>query len=374
MARKARSNDDLVIAGAGAEGHGVMAGFGGDGPLTRDVLLDLARRSTIDEAWFPAAKDARVQLSRAMQSVASKNGMSAEIFKKKNRQTVELRDWTSCIAMVASNGMEAIHAGEAFGTVAFVATLFDDEQGQELIFDVPDHPLALAVRAEYERLTGAQLYQAADVTSWLSHIHRDMLGGVRLGFGWYVPRANRAVAEQIAQVFWEEARYGERWICPPLPVATSAQLQVGIANGLSAEVDEQLALLEGQRRTIRRTRGGFNVKGVAQEGGEYNEAGERVDIGARAAESFAVRFARVAHRIRDYAAQLSLELVSQCEMRIHDAMVEVDHALEGGATTPDGRFRNLLDEADAREREANDADDKARNETNFARVLDKSKI
>lgn len=350
--RKARSNDDLVVAGAGADGHGVMCGFGGDGPLTRDTVIDLARRSTIDESWFPPAKDAKVQLTRAMRTVAGRHGMNAEAFKKKNRQTVEARDWSSCWCMIAANAEQTVRAGEAFGHIVFVATLFDDDAGQELQFDLPEHALAIEVRAEYERLTGAELYQAADITGWLAHIHRDMLGGVRLGFGWYVPREHRAIAEQIADTFWNEARYGERWICPPLPVATSAQLQRGIADGLCAEVDEQLALLDGQRRKLRAARGGFDANGVAFDGGWYDETGKLVDIGSRAAESFAVRFARVGHRIGYYATQLGDALVSDCNMRIHDAMIEIDLVLEGGATDSAGKFRDVIAENEAREAQA----------------------
>lgn len=340
--RKIRSNNDLVVAGIGADGHGVMTGFRGDGPLVRSRLLDMGRRSGIDETWMPPAKDAKVQLSRAIRKIALHHGMSAEPEKKKNRQVVEARDWASCWSIISSGGEGAApRAGEAFGRRTLVATLFDDAQGQSIEFDPPDHPLAVAVQEEYDRIIGAEVFQAADVTGWLNRIHRDLLLGVRYGAGWYVPREHRAIAEQIAETFWVEERWGEAWMYPPLPVASSDQLSRGIAFGLQAEVDEQLALLGAQRRRLREMRGGHDRNGNAVEGGAHDDKGELVDIGARAAESFAVRFARVGHRVAAYAAQLGDDLVAECTARIHDAMIEIDAVLEGGATK-DGVFRDVI--------------------------------
>lgn len=369
--QRVRDNNDLVIGGAGADGHGVMCGFGGDGPLTREVFVDLLRRSGIDESWFPATKDAKVQLTRAMRTVGGSRGLSAEQEKKKGRQVVEEREPSSRWMLVSGGGTasESRRPGDAWGEIALVATLYDDERGQSLEFEPVESPLALAVKEEFDRLTGAQLYQAADITGWLNHIHRDLLSGVRIGWGWYVPREHRVLAEQIAETFWNEEHYGQNWTYPPLPVATSAQLQKGIAFGLAAEVDEQLALLEGQRRKLRTAKAGYDKSGKLVELSKlgeyaslhyaYDDQGEFVDIGARAAESFAIRFARVGRRVDAYADTLGDELVSYCKQRIHDAMTEIDSILEGGATKDDGTFRDLLAETEARE-EAEEAAEEAK--------------
>lgn len=361
--RRVRSNDDLVVAGAGADGHGVMCGFRARETMTRSTLIDLARRSGIDDVWFPPTKDPKVQLTRAMRAVASKQGLAAEQEKKKNRQTVERREFVSRWMLVSGGVDGETKAGAAYGKVALVATLYDDERAQEIVFEPSDSPLAVAVKKEFDDLTNAELYQASDVSAWLNRIHRDMLGGVRYGAGWYVPRAHRSIAEAITAVFWGEARYGEAWMDPPLPVASSAQLQRGIANGLIDEVAEQLALLENARRRLRVERGGFDSKGNAvalrdRNGNEidmmsisyaYNDKGELIDIGARAAETFAIRFARVGRRVDDYAQAIGDELVAECKARIGDAMIELDNVLEGGATKPDGAFRDLLVESEERE-------------------------
>lgn len=354
-----KSMNDLVVAGVGADGHGVMCGFRARETMTRATLIDLARRSGIDDVWFPATKDAKVQLTRAMRVVAGRHGFSAEQEKKKNRQVVEAREFVSRWMLVEGGVDGEVRVGAAYGKLALVATLYDDEQGQSIVFEPSESQYAIAVRDEFKALTDAQLYQASDVSAWLNRIHRDMLGGVRYGAGWYVPRAHRSIAESITTVFWNEARYGEAWMDPPLPVASSAQLQRGLANGLIDEVAEQLALLENARRRLRVERGGFDSKGnsVAVTDGmmsnayAYNSERELIDIGVRAAESFAIRFARVGHRIDSYASSIGEDFVNECKLHIGEAMMELDHILEGGATTSDGAFRDLLVENEAREAE-----------------------
>lgn len=294
------ANNNLVVAGAGADGHGVLGGYRGLGALTRALLADYAARAGLPEEWLPAPKDPRTQLARAVTAVARAAGL-----------TVERDDSTAGVLWLLVQGRHdgAYEIGAAYGQVALVVTL-GFEGALEIDTDRDD--LRQAVQAEYQRRVGAELYQASDVTRWLHEIHRDRLGGVRYGTGWYVPRANRQIAEAITAVLWGDAHWGEGWMDPPLPVATSAQLATGIAKGLIAEVGEVSAELI-RVREARQAAGG--------------------DIGQRAAEGFVIRFRAVDQRVAAYANLLGPDNVADCRATIADAMIALDSVLEGGVVS-----------------------------------------
>jgi hypothetical protein len=308
-----KGDGHLVVAGTGADGHGVIFGFRGLGAMTRGRLVDIARRCSLPPEWLPMPKEPQVQLTRAVRDVAG-DTYNAERELKKSRQVVEAREWTSrwmLVRRVAGEGTSVPQAGQTFGEIALVATLYPDGS---LEFD-GDEGLATAVRDRFDERVGAERYEAADVTRWINDVHRFHLDAVRYGAGWYVPRRYRQISERITEVFWGEERWGEAWMDPPLPVATSAQLSLGIANGLCSEVDEVLEDLAGQREARRKA-----------------SDDPKADIGARAAETFMVRLSKVGSRIVAYADVMGADLVENCRERIHDAMVELDAALEGGVS------------------------------------------
>lgn len=306
-----------VAAGAGADGHGVISGYRGLGGMQRGTLVALARRAGLPSEWLPLPKEPRVQLARAVASVASEFGrLVARQEKKAQRQVAEAREPVSrwfMIRDVASSG--GGKAGEAYGNIVAVVTLYDAGGLPELVFDTDNAQLERRVREDFEERINAVMFDAVDVTRWLNEVHRDRLDAVRYGFGWYVPRVHRAEAEEICTAFWNEARWGESWCDPPLPVATSAQLAVGIANGLMMEVDEILEDLSQRREKIR-----------ADRPGEKPPA----DIGPTAAENFMIRFGRVSQRIVAYSDLLGADGVEECRDRINDAMIELDAVLDGG--------------------------------------------
>lgn len=293
-----KTNDSLVVAGAGADGHGVICGYRGEGAMSRLALSDLVRRAGLPESWMPAPKDARVQLQRAVAAVASAQNLRAARDEKRGRNL----PWVSRWALWPTAG--DLEVGASVGTVALVVTLADDGT---LTFETARAELEADVRREYTALVEAQLYQAADITKWLHEIHRERLDGVRLGSNWYVPRAKRAIAESITAAFGE--RWGESWITPPLPVATSEQLASGIASGLIAEVAEVLADLENQRAQRRR------------------DMGSTADIGVRAAEGFMLRFRHVGTRVDMYAELIGAARVDQVRDAIGEAAVQLDVVL-----------------------------------------------
>lgn len=328
---KIKSNETLVVAGAGADGHGVLSGWRGEGGMTRGELASLAERAGLPTEWLPSPKDADVQLARAVKAVAQATGMTDRQEKKRNRQVVEVVEWSArWLLITTSTGDERV-AGGAYGNVALVVTLVDGDAGPELTFDCPNPALVDQVREEFNMRVGAERYVASDITNWLTDVHRFRLEAVRYGFGWYVPRVHRAQAEAICQTFWTEARWGECWMDPPLPVATSAQLAMGISNGLIAEVAEVFADLIRQREILRAKRDD-----------------QTADIGPRAAENFMVRLTRIGARVCAYDTILGASGTAACKESIHDIMVELDTVLEGGVTGDwNGIWQKIEDERKA---------------------------
>ncbi len=255
-----------------------------------------------------------MQLTRAVQAVAQ-SGYRAECDRKQDQQIVEERDWASRWMLTTRTTGETPRAGGKRGDIALVVTMYNDRGETELVFDCADDALVARVREEYEARIGAVQFTGSDITRWLNEVHREHLGAVRYGFGWYVPRRTRQIAEQICTVFWNEEHWGDAWCDPPLPVASTEQLAMGISNGLVAEVAEVMADLIKMREKIRPTKGD-----------------PKADIGPRAAETFMIRFARVGAHVVTFTHLLSADHLAHCREAIHDAMVELDTVLEGGVT------------------------------------------
>lgn len=309
-----------LVAGAAAEGHGVLVGWSGRGEITRARLVEIADMAGIPREWCPRAKDAAVQLTRAVRVAA------ASLYNAEQARRDENTDWDACWMLVTRTVDGDVAAGATFGQVALVASLYETPAGHELVIDTTNDVLGATVRREFEARVAAERYVAADVTAWLSDILRYRLDAVRYGGNWYVPRVWRSLAESICTTL-QESGWGVNWMAPALPIATSAQLSMGLALGLEAEVDEILADLAKDRERAR-------------------SGGKRDDIGPRAAETFMVRLRGVGERVVAYAAILGADLESDVRDRIHDAMVELDALLEGGVSI-EAEWRKVVDARNA---------------------------
>jgi hypothetical protein len=300
-----------LVAGAAAEGNGILVGWQGEGDITRTRLVALATQAGIPLGWLPSPKDPAVQLTRAVRAVAG--GLYNCERAKKMHARVGEREWSSrwsLVRRVDDAGMMPV-AGEKFGTIVLVVTLYvtrdaDGERSAELDFDAPDPALIASVRAEYDTRIGAERYVASDITRWLAETIRYYLDGVRYGGNWYVPRQHRMLAEAICQTF-QAAGWGRSWMSPPLPIATSDQLARGVANGLQGEVGDVVGEIAHLR--------------------DLAKADGKVDIGERAATSAMIRLRGIGERIVAYADMLGETLVEECRFTIHDAMVDLDGVL-----------------------------------------------
>lgn len=293
-----------LVAGAAAEGNGVLVGWSGRGELTRARLIEIATGAGLPVEWCPRAKDPAVQLTRAVRAAAG--GLyNAE----QPPRPVELapgeRAWTSRWVLVQRALSDLIvTVGATYGQIALVATLY----GDTLEIESEDEVLARRVRDDFQARIDGERFVAADVTAWLVSVLRENMDAVRYGGNWYIPRVWRSLAETLCTAF-QTAKWGHNWMVPALPIATSAQLSAGLAHGLEAEVDEVLADI-------------FADRARAKEEG-------RLDIGQRAAETFMVRLRGVGQRVVGYTDLLG-GFVDELRFRIHDAMIELDKVLDGG--------------------------------------------
>lgn len=302
-----------VVAGASAEGHGILTDWYGRGDMTRERLLDIQTIAGIPREWLPAVKDAAVQLSRACVHVAGTTYESKKVRKRPFNAEQETyqewqatHPWTARYALVRRSLGHEVHTGTAYGDVVLVATLqehadsapvltFDTGEGYEVVRE--------AVATAFEHRIGQVVYTASDVTRWLGDLLRRRLGAVRYGRTWYVPRNTRTIAEGLTDAL-RESGWGHSWLYPALPIATSEQLSLGLALGLQEEVAGVMADLQNARNAA--------------------HAAGRVDIGERAVESFQGKFQAIEKRIRQYEATLGPDHTRTSLDVVADALIVLD--------------------------------------------------
>lgn len=225
-----------LIAGATAEGHGVLVGWRGERTLTRGALVGALESLDLAE-WAADATSARAQAGRAI-GILGVNGYVVRVERRPANAAANVTHWS----VGAVNHTSAI--GEQFGTTLMRAQLTSTGQ----LFTDGDETLGARVREDFKARVAAEVYQAADVTAWLGGILRSEYTAVRFGVGWYVPARYAEAAGKLCQAV-ANLGWGSDWILPALPVATSDQLRDGIVRGLTDEVSGLIARLATERAT-----------------------------------------------------------------------------------------------------------------------------
>lgn len=294
-----------LVAGAAATGHGVLTGWHGRRDMMREDLSAIAIQANIPKDWLPSVKDAAVQLGRAVQHVAGSNYLAKPTKKRKTLDEDAQITWDAQWSLVVRpTSSDPVRAGDAFGTVALVVTLYTGEAGPRLVFErnqADERTLSLpqAVESQFEARISQQRYTAADITKWLGDTLRRKLGSIRYGGNWYIPRETKDVAQALLNAT-RESGWGTNWMYPALPVATSPELSQGLSIEFANEVNDVMAQLQLQRN-------------AAIENG-------RKDIGPRAVTTYQARFQEVYDRIKDYEtrglveeyhAKMSYEVVAE---------------------------------------------------------------
>jgi hypothetical protein len=291
-----------LVAGAAAEGYGSLVAWQGAGDMTRAKLATItATVEGFSAAWLPAVKSAIPQLAHAVRKLSSAGIYGAERVAKSTWDRVEEpREWASRWILV-NRATSTTKLGEAVNTVAARVTLYVTADGApELAIESSSSEIDAAIRSDFEARIGEERYVASDVTAWLGNVLRYRLNGVRLGGVYFVPRSSRVTGEGLCEALRRNA-WGKSWLTPALPVATTAQLEAGLANGLVEECGEV-----AQDAT--------NALAEAEAKGE-------TAIGERRATTLLARVRFVGERIRAYAVILGSDGLRACFQAFCDAMI-----------------------------------------------------
>lgn len=300
-----------VVAGAAAEGHGILVGWRGHGELTRTRLLELIEGAGAPSDWAPEPKNPPVQLSRAVENAAGSLYNPERVVKKNVTFERKERRWSSKWMLVKRATDDTDDVGGTFGDIVLVATLFNDKKsadGPELVIKCDSEELKEKVRADYNHRIQTEQYTAADITQWLADTLKYRLQAIRYGGNYFVPRNCKVQAATLCDTLMMGG-WGTSWIAPPIPIATTPELQVGLAMSLQSEVAEVTAELIKHRE-------------AAQKEG-------RSDISESIAISLMMKYRSVGVRILEAEPLLGAACLEDCKLDMHDAMVDLDRALSG---------------------------------------------
>lgn len=300
-----------LVAGAVAEGHGVMTGWRGLGQMTRAALSEALASVEMTEL-LPAPMSARAQ---AGQAVGRYNGLGYVVrVARKAKDATWAARWT--IGAVKSENK----AGESYGDIVLAVELSEDGT---LTFD-GDQAMADSILADYQSRISSEVYQAGDITAWLNRVlHKEYLA-VDFALGLYIRHQHAAKAEALLGAVMN-AGWGRGWGLPAIPVADSDQLRDGIVRGLQDEVAGVMQRLETEREVARTER----------------KAG---DIGERRAGSFLKELRSIGTRIAAYGAVLGEDRVAKCRETVRLAVVSLETLLGDDYSGIGARFAGIFEE------------------------------
>ena len=341
-----------VVAGAVAEGHGVLVGWRGDRQITRAVLLE-ALRSIGREEWAPKPKDARAQAGRAMAAAGNAYHVKADrktgaITRNEGGNTSGRHSWR--IGRIDHMGQP----GERYGDVVAVMTLSPEgELGGNGDTDV----ISRIVR-DYTSRCAQELYTSADLTGWIATTLSTHCGGVNYAVGWYIPAKHREAAIALCNAV-SKTGWGSDWLGskerPALPIATCDELRDGIARGLKDEVAQVLGRLHAEREAARAERERrIDAARAKLESGDkdgFTEHGAAIklagDIGPTRAGTFLKELRSIAVRVAAYSELLGDERCGSAKRAVHEAVLELEGLVDDANSGIVQRFSLIFDEIQA---------------------------
>lgn len=312
-----------MIAGAVAEGHGVLLGFGGRGSMPRQQLLATLTGAGFPAEWAPGITSAHRHAGRVLGALNSlgyvcRADRTKSIVRQQAQQAaargerVEVPTWTARWHVVRASRLA--ETGGAYGRVVMIATITSSDT---LELQTTDRELGEKVRAEYEARIAGETYNASDVSDWLKSTLVHRFRAARLGGNWYVKRQHAAAAERLLSAFSKV--WGEDFLLPALPVASSEQLRTGIAASFAREVDEVLTEYRTKRDEAK---------------------AERRELSSRAATSIHARLRELVERCVGFAALLGDAHVHGLRTRCVAASEEIQGSIDGISQ----RFGLIFDE------------------------------
>lgn len=336
-----------VVAGAVAEGHGVLVGWRGDRQITRAVLLE-ALTGIGREAWAPKPKDARAQAGRAMAAAGSSYHIKADrktgaITRNEGGNTSGRHTWR--IGEINVMG----RPGDNYGRTVAVMTLSPEgELGGNGDTDVIGR-----IVGDYTSRCAQELYTSADLTSWLATALSTHCGAVNYAVGWYIPAKHRDAAIALCNAV-SKTGWGSDWLGsverPALPIATCDELRAGIARGLKDEVAQVLGKLHAEReaaqaekaRRVAAADALVDPKAKLEAQAALNKLAG--DIGPTRAGSFLKELRSIAVRVAAYSELLGEERCGSARRAVHEAVLELEGLLDESNSGLVQRFNLIFDE------------------------------
>jgi hypothetical protein len=305
---------EQAVAGLAVAGMGELFAWRGRGDITNQRMRALGEEHGIPRDWMLAPESAKAQAARSVKLLAAKGIVISVINKseelERNASAEEEMNFIS--RWTVGRVDHRAKPGEALGNATLVATL---ERDGTLTLEGNDESVR-KVREEFDRRMADEVHRSTDITGWLATTLRFRLGAVEYGaLGWYVPHQSVAMARRLADML-ATAGWGEGWVgtsARTCPLGTTDALCDGLALGLAAEVDAELAMLEMRREQLR--------------SGSSDKATK--DVGSRAAMTYLAKLRVLLERIVNYGALLGEERVAVLRERVRLASVEVSKQAEG---------------------------------------------
>lgn len=322
-----RLEHGTLIAGAVAEGSGVLVGWSGRGKLTRGALVEALGSISGVGVKAPVATSARAQAGRVMSSLTA----LGYVVRVARAGTVAANGtlWT-----VGSVNHRSV-VGAELGSVELRATL----QADGRLITEGHEALGAKVAADYAALIADEIYQAADITGWLGHTLATVYDAVRFGVGWYVPARHAHAAGELCAVV--SKIWGADWIVPALPVATSNQLRDGIVRGLTSEVDALMARLATERGNAQTE---YEDRVATHKATQTDLMRGRGDIGPKRGQTYLTELRGIGTRIVAYGQVLGEERLASAREQVRQAVVELETVLGDENSGISQRFAAVWDE------------------------------
>lgn len=308
-----------LVAGAVAQGGGVLVGWRGLGQLTRGQLAEALEKIGRTDL-LPAPMSAHRHAGHVISEYNSR-GMVVRAARKLKGAAYKAR-WS--ITVPSHSGV----AGSSFGDITLSIDLTHEGT---LTFD-GDEAMAKAISEEFEKRVSGEILEAGDVTGWLNdRLYREFKA-VSFGIGFFVAQKHAAGAEALCKAV-SETGWGYGWVVPALPIADCDQLRDGIVRGLSEEVTDLMARLASERQT---------AKDSSASGGG--------DIGPKRAGTYLKELRAIGQRIVGYSAMLGGERVAQCQEKVRAAIVSLEVLLGDDYSGIGKRFSLIWEEIEMDQR------------------------
>ncbi len=270
---KCASINQHLIAGAVAEGNGIIFAWRGSGELTLGQIEDLCAKHNLSHL-VPESKSTHALAARAIRSAIGSGYALKALSKPKGAAYAARWAWSTV------DGHADLNLNDNSGQVAGIAQLNLDNTL------VCEGVHSTKIGEEYNRLKNGEVFSAIDITNWIAGFVRSA-NGIKLGTAHYLP--SNVVSTYEHFIVDLSNNWGDDWLLPT-PIATTEQLRIGLSKGLFAEYNDLLSELQSADKAAKERKA--------------------VGLGVRAATSFVRKFTELQERAKGFAVLIGAERVN----------------------------------------------------------------